>query len=1065
MKRYILILLWIFPYLLNAQDLNPYSNIIPPNPDAASLAKYADFPVDLSSGVPQISIPLWSIKCGDINVPISLSYHASGIPVAETPSYVGLGWTLNAGGAITRTIRGTADDGMQKRGMHDSYPREIEGILTWYSSYAVYPNFPSSSVDNNNPYKYREAAAGKRDLEPDMFYYNFCSFSGKFVFDFNGNSHLIPRKNIIIEKELSNNRIIKWVITTDDGLKYYFEEFEKTEQNTKAEAWTPNGDNLKANIISNSLTTSEHNSAWFLSKIEMPNSSNSIVFVYDDITQENTYPVSETYKVFNGSKGGTPLYSGKNIYEETQTTATINGKRLSKIIAPDQTIEFISGDYRHDLKGDKVLDDVVIKNAANEIIKQFKLSYNYFSGSGMTTLGTANPDVNPKTYLRLSLKKIQELDKNGNKLPPYTFEYENSVWLPDRLTSKAQDHWGYYNGEDENTSLIPYLNSIRDASADDMKAGSLVKIKYPTGGYTQFVYEANDVSTSVASMSGSGLRIKEKVDYDPVSNKSLIKQYDYNLGFMGYTPAYFYNTSNENTSYINYTSSSNSALNNGGEEIISYKKVSVIEGNDEIGINGKTENEYTYLQSYNHYPVYYDNNTDNVNLSLIRYSNMFPFAPAISGAWGSGLLKIQTIYKYKNNSYSKIKSIMNTYKNDYWGNPQTYNSATDVLAARAGVISTCSDCIGADEFGVTKGAVQFYFIPSRNINLTKTIETDYDDNENPIISKVTEIEYENSSPYIYRRKITTTNSNGVNRIVKYRYPKDLFNGVYPAMKNLNMLNYPVEKTEYINSTVVASTLTTYKYNSGGYVPYKVYSLETSSPLISFSAYNGASMDSHYNSSNPEVSFDKYDSKSNPTQIKNKDGIIMSYLWDATGSYLMARIENATYNQVSSQDGKSCTYDSKNFYNSLKNLVPGAMITTYSYKTLMGLSAVTDPKGVTQKYDYDTFGRLHMIKNDDEHIVNLNYYHYFTDIGGGGLEVNPSSLHFNASGGSASITISSNASWTVSENADWIFAYPLSGSGNGTITVPVNPNSTGFRTSVITILSNNGVTKTVYVFQD
>jgi hypothetical protein len=620
MKKYILILLWISPYLLNAQDLNPYNNIIPPNPDAASLAKYADFPVDLSTGVPEISIPLWNIKCGDINVPISLSYHASGITVAETPSYVGLGWTLNAGGAITRTIRGSADDGMEKH--FNTSINEVPGILTTSYDYTIYP----SSDDKDNPNKYKLAAIGKVDLEPDMFYYNFCNFSGKFVFDFNGTPHLIPRKNITIEKVHNtgngDKRIIKWAITTDDGLKYYFEEVEKTTQDIKTEVTLASGAPFNG-----SLTTNEYNSAWFLTKIKMPNSFDSIVFEYDDINVGNINPVSETQKrvtffsdLTDEQRDWNEIsddleYVGKyysvDSYEVTQSTSTIAGKRLRKIIAPNQTVEFIARDYRQDLKGDRVLNEVIIKNCENEIVKQFNLSYNYFSGRGMTSFGSANPNADPRTDLRLSLISIQELDKNGNSVPPYTFEYENSVWLPDRLTSKAQDHWGYYNGKDANTSLIPQNNSIRDASEDNMKAGSLVKINYPTGGYTQFNFEANTASYLNSTKTVGGLRIKEKIDYDPVSKKSLFKQYNYNLsdntssGYVGYEPIYSYYTEASgfdhsvwwSGTYNNYTSSSNTALNNGGEGIICYGKVTVTEGDDAKGINGKTENVYTILRS------------------------------------------------------------------------------------------------------------------------------------------------------------------------------------------------------------------------------------------------------------------------------------------------------------------------------------------------------------------------------------------------------------------------------------------------------------------------------------
>jgi hypothetical protein len=82
--------------------------IIPPSPDAAALGKYGTIPVGLHTGVPNIEIPLYTIRSGQLELPISLSYHASGIKVDEIASWVGLGWTLNAGGVVTRSIVGGA---------------------------------------------------------------------------------------------------------------------------------------------------------------------------------------------------------------------------------------------------------------------------------------------------------------------------------------------------------------------------------------------------------------------------------------------------------------------------------------------------------------------------------------------------------------------------------------------------------------------------------------------------------------------------------------------------------------------------------------------------------------------------------------------------------------------------------------------------------------------------------------------------------------------------------------------------------------------------------------------
>src|SRR5690606_14813942 len=85
--------------------------IIPPNPEAASLGKYGEYPVDLSSGLVNIDIPLFQIKTKELTVPVSISYHASGIKVNDIASPVGLGWALNAGGVLTTTVRGKADEG------------------------------------------------------------------------------------------------------------------------------------------------------------------------------------------------------------------------------------------------------------------------------------------------------------------------------------------------------------------------------------------------------------------------------------------------------------------------------------------------------------------------------------------------------------------------------------------------------------------------------------------------------------------------------------------------------------------------------------------------------------------------------------------------------------------------------------------------------------------------------------------------------------------------------------------------------------------------------------------
>ena len=83
-----------------AQDTtNTIGNVSISSPTAASLGKYGDFPISYNTGIPQISIPIYTAKAGSLSLPISLSYHASGLKVEEYASWAGAGWALKIGRA------------------------------------------------------------------------------------------------------------------------------------------------------------------------------------------------------------------------------------------------------------------------------------------------------------------------------------------------------------------------------------------------------------------------------------------------------------------------------------------------------------------------------------------------------------------------------------------------------------------------------------------------------------------------------------------------------------------------------------------------------------------------------------------------------------------------------------------------------------------------------------------------------------------------------------------------------------------------------------------------------
>ena len=78
-------------------------------PDVAAFQKVNFLPVNNYTGRVDISIPIFTIKTGNITVPISLSYNSSGVKVNDRGSSVGLNWSLNEGGVISKIVKGMED--------------------------------------------------------------------------------------------------------------------------------------------------------------------------------------------------------------------------------------------------------------------------------------------------------------------------------------------------------------------------------------------------------------------------------------------------------------------------------------------------------------------------------------------------------------------------------------------------------------------------------------------------------------------------------------------------------------------------------------------------------------------------------------------------------------------------------------------------------------------------------------------------------------------------------------------------------------------------------------------
>lgn len=463
MKKILCTFRFLFLFnLLSAQDFPSPVNIdyTPPSPNASSLGKYGDIPVGYYTGIPKVEIPIYTISTKYLSLPISLSYHAGGIRVEETASSVGLGWSLNAGGVVSRSLMGLNDE------------RTGRGFMKTVEL----PAFDSITVSYFN-----DINNGLYDGQADNFNFSFAEYVGKFVINKDEEVVKTPWSRMKLEfNQASNpvtneNEITKWTAVGEDGTTYIFEDREMT---TTLES---------VNLIGETPPITEYPvpyaSSWYITKIISANGLEEYTFEYESYTIEYYQNIVETVYSM-GSKESTRF----------QSKIRVVGKRLKKIVFPTGTIEFsyFSG-YRCDLIGDKALENIKVTDGS--MVKEFDLGYSYFDDDGVSAWSTCSSGSSDHAK-RLRLDYVTEAP--GSSQPKrHTFEYNEDVFLPDKF-SNAQDHWGFYNGKDNNTTLIPeeymiaYSSNIllagadREPSAAHVTAGCLKKITYPTGGNTEF---------------------------------------------------------------------------------------------------------------------------------------------------------------------------------------------------------------------------------------------------------------------------------------------------------------------------------------------------------------------------------------------------------------------------------------------------------------------------------------------------------------------------------------------------------------------------------------------------
>lgn len=471
-------------FVITAQEL---PEIIPPSPTVANLMQFEEVPVSYYTGQPNISVPLYGKAVAPgLNVNVALSYNTQGVQVNNVSGWTGTGWSLIAGGSISRTVRGEPDEITKASSTNKT------GIFH-LDDYWNYDNLSGAQKQEFN-FKVAGEPADKYDNQPDLYQFNFMGYTGRFLI-MKELGVLVPKMVNLSDKlkvEITYNAnfvVSQFKITDLNGYKYTFNvvETSTTTPFTGTVAQGPNG----TGVISSSAASGSYavNTAWHLSKVETPN--NLLLLTFDYFDSWEAYNASYSFvtnEIINYGSGYNDLVANsynqgilepkKSVSYSTISTLT---KKLEKITLNREGIEVLFAKdnvYVHPETNGDVLKTVTIKRNAS-INKTYTFSYEE----------TADTDLAPLVLKRLWLTKLTESAGNINQ--DYEFSYHNKQDLPGFFKHDIRgDSWGYHSG----INLGEFSCSNQIYNDDIIKTGLLTAIRYPTGGVKEFEFEHNSYS-------------------------------------------------------------------------------------------------------------------------------------------------------------------------------------------------------------------------------------------------------------------------------------------------------------------------------------------------------------------------------------------------------------------------------------------------------------------------------------------------------------------------------------------------------------------------------------------
>lgn len=226
-----------------------------------------------------------------------------------------------------------------------------------------------------------------------------------------------------------------------------------------------------------------------------------------------------------------------------------------------------------------------------------------------------------------------------------------------------------------------------------------------------------------------------------------------------------------------------------------------------------------------------------------------------------------------------------------------------------------------------------------------------------------------------RKEIIVDNNKKI--VEKYQFPMDIFNSPLSPSDQASIMNSLITKnriSETIKKDVFVHTNGIEKRLKSNYNEYGPSSLLPEKIKSSLEGYE-AKIDMTI----------KYNENKNVIEKMKYDKLPVAYVWSYNNTFPIAEIKNATYNEVKTALGnddaimKEISSNKSPDVNQLRNQLKSKLvnkyrlISTFTYKPLVGLTSVTNPMDVVQRFIYDENGRLSLIRDNNFNILNQIQY--------------------------------------------------------------------------------------------